>query len=269
MIDQGKKNILGVLIDAVDYEGAVERMVSAAHQGAPLSATALAVHGVMTGVLDSSHRHRLNRVDLVTPDGQPVRWAANWLHAAKLHERVYGPTLMLKLCERAAREDLPVFLFGADQAMLDKLQKRLLEMFPSLQIAGARPSKFRTLKDDAEKQELVDAVKSSRAKLMLVGLGCPRQEVFVYEMRDAIGIPMLAIGAAFAFHGDSLPQAPPWMQKRGLEWLFRLVQEPTRLWKRYLLLNPLYLTLLMLQILKLRIPNPQATREPGREVLYG
>ncbi len=269
MIDKGKKNVLGVLIDAVDYEGALARIVSAAKSGQPLSATALAVHGVMTGVLDNTHRHRLNRIDLVTPDGQPVRWAANWLYGAGLEDRVYGPTLMLKLCERAAEEGLPVFLFGADQEMLDKLQKRLVEKFPKLEIAGARPSKFRPLKDESEKQELVEAVKSSGAKVMLVGLGCPRQEVFVYEMREAIGIPMLAIGAAFAFHGDSLPQAPPWMQKRGLEWLYRLIQEPTRLWKRYLLLNPLYASLLGLQMFKLRTPDPQSTHEPEREMLYG
>ena len=269
MIDQGKKNVLGVLIDAVDYEGALSRMILAAKEGRPLSATALAVHGVMTGVMDDTHRHRLNRIDLVTPDGQPVRWAANWLHGTKLSDRVYGPTLMLKLCERAAEERLPIFLFGGDADMLGRLQERLQERFPRLEVAGAMPSKFRTLKDDSEKAELVNAVRSSGAKLMLVGLGCPRQEVFVYEMRDAIGIPMLAIGAAFAFHADSLPQAPSWMQKRGLEWLFRLVQEPKRLWRRYLLLNPLYASLLGLQVIKLRTPDPNATVEPTREILYG
>lgn len=269
MIDKGKRNVLGVLIDAVDYEGALERMINAAKNNEPLSATALAVHGVMTGVLDNTHRHRLNRIDLVTPDGQPVRWATNWLHGAGLTDRVYGPTLMIRLCERAAEEGLPIFLFGADDEMLGKLKKRLLERFPALKIAGARPSKFRTMKNQEEKDDLVREVKESGAKLMLVGLGCPRQEVFVYEMRDAIGIPMLAIGAAFAFHGDSLPQAPPWMQKRGLEWLYRLVQEPTRLWKRYLLLNPLYVSLLGLQLTKLRTPDPKATDEPVGEVLYG
>ena len=268
MIDKGKRNILGVLVDAVDYDGALERIVQAAKNRQPLSVTALAVHGVMTGVMDSTHRHRLNRIDLVTPDGQPVRWAANWLHGVSLPERVYGPELMIRLCARAADEGLPVFLFGADERMLGKLKERLLKRYPKLQIAGAKPSRFRTMTPE-EKEELVAEVKASGAKLMLVGLGCPRQEVFVYEMRDALGIPMLAIGAAFAFHADELPQAPPWMQSRGLEWFFRFVQEPRRLWHRYLVLNPMYASLLGLQILGIRRPDPQSTMEPVGEILYG
>lgn len=268
MIDKGKHNVLGVMIDAVDYEGALSRIINAAKNRQPLSATALAVHGVMTGVMDGSHRHRLNHIDLVTPDGQPVRWAANLLHGTKLAERVYGPNLMIMLCERAAQEGLPVFLFGADDSMLGRLKERLLQKYPKLIIAGSKPSKFRTI-NDSEKQELVNEVKASGAQIMLVGLGCPRQEVFVYEMRDAVGIPMLAIGAAFAFHADSLPQAPPWMQQRGLEWLYRLIQEPTRLWKRYLLLNPLYASLLTLQLTKLRTPDPNGTSPPASEIMYG
>ena len=268
MIDTGKRNVLGVLISAIDYDGALARIIDAAKNGQPLSVTALAVHGVMTGVLDNTHRHRLNRIDIVTPDGQPVRWATNWLHKSGLSDRVYGPELMIRLCERAAVERLPIFLFGADEEMLGKLQARLVERFPQIEIAGARPSRFRTMTAD-ERDELVAEVNASGAKLMLVGLGCPRQEVFIYEMRDAVGIPMLAIGAAFAFHGDSLPQAPGWMQRRGLEWLFRLIQEPRRLWKRYLLLNPMYASLLGLQFAGLKNPDPEQTDEPIGEVLYG
>lgn len=268
MIDTGKRNVLGVLVNAIDYDGAIARIIDAAKKGQPLSVTALAVHGVMTGVLDSTHRHRLNRIDIVTPDGQPVRWATNLLYKSGLSERVYGPELMIRLCERAADEQLPIYLFGADEVMLGKLKKRLVERFPRIEIAGARPSKFRTMTAE-ERDEFVADVNASGAKLMLVGLGCPRQEVFVYEMRDAVGIPMLAIGAAFAFHGESLPQAPGWMQKRGLEWLFRLIQEPRRLWKRYLLLNPMYASLLGLQFAGLKNPDPEQTKEPVGEVRYG
>ena len=268
MIDKGKVNVLGVMVDAVNYEGAVARILDAARRRQPLAVTALAVHGVMTGVMDATHRHRLNHIDLVTPDGQPVRWAMNLLHKSELADRVYGPNLTLQVCEAAAEEGLPIFLFGADEKMLDRLSRRLREDFPGITIAGTRPSKFRTLSLE-EKRELVQEVKASGAQIMLVGIGCPRQEVFVYEMREEIGMPMLAVGAAFAFHADSLPQAPRWMQNSGLEWFYRLCQEPTRLWKRYLLLNPLYLTLLGLQFLRFRTPDPSQTVEPTSEILYG
>ena len=106
MIDKGKQNILGVGVDAVDYEAAVARIIAAARDRRSMAVTALAVHGVMTGVLDATQRYRLNHIDMVVPDGQPVRWALNRLHNAQLPDRVYGPTLTLKLCEQAAREGL-------------------------------------------------------------------------------------------------------------------------------------------------------------------
>ncbi len=112
MIDQGKKNILGVWIDAVDYEAAVNRLVQAAKEGRKYTTTALAVHGVMTGALDAVHRHRLNDFDMIVPDGMPVRWGLNLVHKAKLPDRVYGPELMLRCCEAAAENDLPVYFFG-------------------------------------------------------------------------------------------------------------------------------------------------------------
>src|ERR1700675_4649374 len=106
MIDRGKRNVLRVRIDGVDYEAAVGRVVAAAQARQPLAVSALAVHGVLTGVLDSVHRYRLNQFELLVPDGQPVRWALCWLHHLRLPDRVYGPTLMLKICERAAAEGL-------------------------------------------------------------------------------------------------------------------------------------------------------------------
>ena len=240
MIHLGKKNVLGVLVDAIDYEAAVNEIALAASEQRPFSVTALAVHGVMTGVLDNTHRHRLNRFDLVVPDGQPVRWALNGLHRAKLSDRVYGPTLMLKTCARAEADGIPIFLLGSDRAMLDKLSSALHEKFPKLKIAGTRPSMFRQMRNEQEKQELIDDVKSSGAQITFVGLGCPRQEVFAYEFRESLGMPLIAVGAAFAFHAGCLSQAPRWMQDRGLEWLYRLVHEPKRLWRRYALLNPMY-----------------------------
>ncbi|MDP6445915.1 MAG: WecB/TagA/CpsF family glycosyltransferase [Pirellulaceae bacterium] len=268
MIDQGKHNVLGVHVDAVDYDGAVEKIASAARDNQPFAVSALAVHGLMTGVLDEEHRFRLNHFDLLTPDGQPVRWALNWLHSARLADRVYGPNLMLKTCERAAAEGLPIFLFGGTEELLDKLVENLLAKFPELQIAGRRASRFRKL-SAAERDEVVAEIKASGAKLTFVGLGCPRQEVWAFEHREALSMPILAVGAAFNFHAGQLDQAPKFLQDRGLEWAFRLAKEPLRLWRRYLLLNPMYVGLLTAQALRLRRFDPADCRQPGDEALYG
>lgn len=263
-----KRNILGVNVNATDYAGAVDEIAAAAAEQRPLGVSALAVHGVMTGVLDPEHRHRLNALELVCPDGQPVRWALNLLHRAGLKDRVYGPNLTLKTCERAAQDGLPIFLFGATPEILMAFEVNLLAKYPGLQIAGRRASQFRTLSTD-ERDELVQEIKDSGAKVTLVGIGCPRQEVWAYEFKDALSMPVLAVGAAFAFHAGLLDQAPRWMQDRGLEWFYRLTKEPTRLWRRYLYLNPLYVSLLAAQWLKLWRPRTDNTQEPVGEVLYG
>jgi exopolysaccharide biosynthesis WecB/TagA/CpsF family protein len=222
----------------------------------------------MTGALDATQRHRLNGIDLLVPDGQPIRWALNRLHAVGLADRVYGPNLMLELCRQAAEEKLPIYLFGGDEALLEKLSTRLRERLPELQIAGVRASRFRTL-DAAERATLVEEIRASGARMAFVGIGCPRQEVFVYELREALGMPLVAVGAAFPFHAGQLPQAPAWMQRRGLEWLFRLTCEPRRLWKRYLYLNPLFVLLLLGQLSGAYVIDPEKTELPLQEICYG
>ena len=268
MIDRGKVNVLGVEISAVDYEAVVARVVQAAQSRQALGISALAVHGVMTGVGDRQHCYRLNQLDLVVPDGQPVRWAMNLLHRTGLADRVYGPSLMLQVCQAAADNQLPIFLFGSDAQTLDTLSQRLRHRFPQLQIAGSRPSLFRRLSAD-ERQALIAEIKASGAMITMVGIGCPRQEVWTYEFKDELRMPVLAVGAAFAFHAGQLAQAPVWMQARGLEWLYRFSREPMRLWKRYVLLNPAYLTLLALQALGLLTLNPARGQRPDAPLVYG
>ena len=135
MIDHGKFNLVGVNIHAVDYEAATEKIVNAAQNRQPLGVSALAVHGVMTGVMDNIHRHRLNDLELVVPDGQPVRWALNMLYGVKLKDRVYGPNLMLETCKAAAEKGIPVFLFGGKKELLDDLSANLLKKYPELQLS--------------------------------------------------------------------------------------------------------------------------------------
>lgn len=240
------KNILGVHIAAIDYAAAVEFVCACIRHRRGAIISAMAVHGVMSGVLDARRRLRLNQFDLLVPDGQPVRWALNWLHGTRLRDRVYGPEFMRRICARAASEGASIYLYGSTAAVVTALAARLVSLFPSIRIAGCEPSVFREL-TPAEQFALQHRIQSSGAAVVFVGLGCPRQEDFAYDFRGRIAAPMLTVGAAFPLLAGVLPQAPPWMQRAGLEWLFRLAAEPRRLWRRYLLLNPAYIALVALQ----------------------
>ena len=257
MIDRGRRSVLGVLVDAIDYEAATEKVLRAAREQRPLALTALAVHGVMTGVQDKAHGARLNAFDVVTPDGQPVRWALNLLHRAALPDRVYGPTLTLEVLRGCAAEGLPVYLYGSTAETLDRLVLALTAMLPALKVAGAEPSKFRAA-EPGEDRQIANRIRASGARVVLVGLGCPRQELFAYAMRPLVDAPLLAVGAAFDYHAGNLRKPPPWMQRRGLEWLWRLGLEPRRLWRRYVILNPAYATRLAAQKAGLRTFPPPA-----------
>ena len=232
-----------------------------------MTVSALAVHGLMTGVLDNEHKYRLNQFDLLVPDGQPVRWALNLIHRAQLRDRVYGPNLMLALCSRAQEEGLGIFLYGSTNEIVAGLKENLANRFPVLGVAGMEPSKFRRLSAE-EAALLANRVRSSGAAIVFVGLGCPRQEVWAYAFREALSMPIVAVGAAFPFLAGRVPQAPKWMQDRGLEWLFRLWAEPRRLWRRYLFLNPAYVLLVALQALGVFRFSTDG-KPPSSELPYG
>jgi N-acetylglucosaminyldiphosphoundecaprenol N-acetyl-beta-D-mannosaminyltransferase len=267
MRDEGKKNVLGILINALDYDAAIDSILCAARDRRAFAVSAVAVHGLMTGVLDPEQKFRLNHFDLLTPDGQPIRWVLNWLYRAKLRDRVYGPNLTLKLCARAAQEAVAVYFYGSTPEILAELKKSLASRFPALVIAGMEPSRFRPLTPQ-EKTDLAARIRASGASLVFVGLGCPRQEVFAFECRDILQMPILAVGAAFPFLAGLIPQAPAWMQKAGLEWLFRLASEPKRLWRRYLFLNPAYILLVLLQATRMSRFSTQG-QSPTAELLHG
>jgi N-acetylglucosaminyldiphosphoundecaprenol N-acetyl-beta-D-mannosaminyltransferase len=268
MINYGKFPILGINVHAIDYEAAVALILAAARAQQPCAVSALAVHGVMTGFLDPVHARRLNGIDLIVPDGQPVRWALWWLHRQKLSDRVYGPNLTLRVAQALAEEGLSVYLYGSKTETLQEFAHNLTDSFPGLKIAGIEPSKFRRL-SEPERLELAQRIRASGAHAVFLGLGCPRQEVWAYEYRDLLGIPILAVGAAFDFHAGTLPQAPRFLQDLGLEWLFRLIQEPKRLWQRYLVLSPLYLWNILLQYLGWKTVVPTAPDGSEKIESYG
>jgi N-acetylglucosaminyldiphosphoundecaprenol N-acetyl-beta-D-mannosaminyltransferase len=219
-------------------------------------------------VQDRAHEARLNSFDVVTPDGQPVRWALNLLYGAGLVDRVYGPTLTMKVLRRCADEGLPVYLYGSTDATLDRLVAKLSAGLPALKIAGVEASKFREV-GPGEDTRLAERISGSGARLVLVGLGCPRQEVFAYAMRPLLDLPLMAVGAAFDYHAGQLRKPPAWMQRYALEWLWRLGLEPRRLWRRYLLLNPAYLARLFAQRTRLwrATPAEPATSRPASFVI--
>jgi exopolysaccharide biosynthesis WecB/TagA/CpsF family protein len=243
--------VLGVNVSRVDYETAVAAIIEAAKARRSFGATALAVHGVMEAYRDFSFASTLNQMDLITPDGQPVRWALNLLGARELKDRVYGPTLMLKVCERAAANELPIFLYGSTPEVLERLSGNLQNRFPRLIVSGLKADRFRD-SSPAEDERDIRMINQSGARIVLVGRGCPRQEKWVVAHIGRIQAPMIAVGAAFDFHAGTLPQAPKVLQDYGLEWLFRLLHEPKRLWRRYLILNPLFVLSFGRQLLRSR-----------------
>ena len=243
-----KYDLFGVGISATTYEEAVDVIIQAARRRVPAVVSLHAVHALVTSSRDPALRRKVNAFQMIGPDGQPVRWALNLLHRAGLRERVYGPELTLRLCGRAAEEEIPVYLYGSTPAVIDKLRAKLSARFPGLRVAGAESPPFRPLTPD-EQDQMARRVNEAGAGIMLIGLGCPKQDHFAYEHRDRIQAVQVCVGAAFDFHAGTLRMAPPWMQHRGLEWLFRLLVEPRRLWRRYLVTNTLFLAKLLAALL--------------------
>jgi N-acetylglucosaminyldiphosphoundecaprenol N-acetyl-beta-D-mannosaminyltransferase len=235
-----KHSVCGVLVSGTNYDEVVDLLTDAAQRRQPAVASFFAVHAVVTAARDALLREQVNRFQIVTPDGQPVRWALNRLYKTRLRDRVYGPELMLRLCRRAAALGLPIYLYGSSPETIEKLHRNLPAKFPGLKIAGAESPPFRPLTPQ-EDADMVRRVNESGARLMFIGLGCPKQDRFAADHAGRIRAVQLCVGAAFDFHAGVTKMAPAWMQRSGLEWLYRLWREPRRLWKRYFVTNSLFL----------------------------
>jgi exopolysaccharide biosynthesis WecB/TagA/CpsF family protein len=235
-----KSPVLGVGVSVTTYGEAVEAVLQAARQRVPGIVSCHAVHAIVTASQDASLRDKVNSFQLVSPDGQPVRWALNLLHGARLADRVYGPEFMLRLCRAAAEAGVAIYLYGGTPAVIEKLRANLLAQCPMLQIAGSEAPPFRSLSPE-ENEAVAERVNQSGAGLVFIGLGCPKQDLFAYEHRETIKAVQVCVGAAFDFHAGVKKMAPAWMQRHGLEWFYRLSQEPGRLWRRYLVTNSIFL----------------------------
>ncbi len=233
MIDYGKRDVLGVHLDATDVDTAVARIAYYARHRRPCTVTALAVHGTIEATRDEALRAMLADFDLVLPDGQPVRWALNLLYGLDLPEKVPGPTVVDRLLETAVDEGLRVYFYGSKPETLELMQHELGRRFGGRLDVVMRPSAFRPV-DAGELDEIVDTINSSGAHICFVGLGCPRQERFVGTVGRRLDMPSLAVGAAFDYIAGNIARAPEWVQRAGLEWAYRTAQEPRRLASRYL-----------------------------------
>jgi N-acetylglucosaminyldiphosphoundecaprenol N-acetyl-beta-D-mannosaminyltransferase len=208
------------------------------------------VHGVVESLGDAALRTIYNRAGLVTPDGMPLVWVGG--HKGFDVGRVYGPDLMLALCGHGVRHGYRHFLFGGDRGVAARLAASLEERFPGIVIAGTYTPPFGEW-DAAERERIIHAINAARADIVWVGLGAPRQEHWMSAYRDALNASLLiGVGAAFDFNAGLKPQAPKWIQRAGLEWLFRLLSEPRRLWRRYFRTNPRFLFHISLQLLGVR-----------------
>jgi N-acetylglucosaminyldiphosphoundecaprenol N-acetyl-beta-D-mannosaminyltransferase len=231
-------DVLGVPLALTDYDGTldwIDGAVASRHRGYLCVA---ATHTVMAAREDAGLAEAVRDADFTVPDGQPLVWALNLL-GHRVADRVYGPELMDRACARAASSGQRFYLYGGrNHGALAQLARVLRLRHPGLQIVGGHVPPFREL-TDAEEEAVAADIRRSGADVVWVGIGVPKQEKWMARMRHRLGAPVLVgVGAAFDFHAGLIPQAPAWMQRVGLEWLFRLVQEPRRLWRRYLRYNP-------------------------------
>ncbi len=246
-----RANILGVGVSALNMPLALDIIAGWIERGERHYVCVANVHVIMECVRDLALRAQVNRAGLVTPDGMPLVWLSR--RAGHRHVgRVYGPDLVLALCERSAREGYRQFFYGGEPGVPEALAERLSARFPGLQVVGAHSPPFRAL-TPAEEAAEIDLLNRSGADILWAGLGAPRQERWMAARRPRLNIPVLiGVGAAFNFLTGHAPQAPRWMMRAGLEWLYRLAREPRRLWRRYLINNPLFIYNVLLQELGLK-----------------
>lgn len=252
-----KYDLFGVGVSATTYDEAVGATIAAGQRRESAVVSLHAVHAVVTSSCEADLREQVNTFQIVAPDGQPVRWALNRLYHTGLDDRVYGPEFMLRLCEKAALDGVPIYLYGGSPDVVENLRTNLLQKYPGIDIAGYESPPFRQLTDE-EDEAMVNRINDSGAGIVFIGLGCPKQDRFAFAHADRINAVQVCVGAAFDFHAGEKKTAPAWMQRNSLEWLFRLCQEPRRLWKRYLVTNSIFVAKFATQFVSRLWKRPQS-----------
>ena len=258
-VGHDRVDILGVKVSAIDMADAVDHVAHWVANGSREYVCVTGVHGVMESQSDPALAEIHNRSGMTTPDGMPTVWCGRYAGAGRM-SRVYGPDLMLEICSAAVQRGWRMFFYGASEGVPERLAARLSAQFPGLATVGTYSPPFRELSAD-ERIEIAEMINSSGADIVWVGLSTPKQERWMSMMRPELDASVLiGVGAAFDIHAGDLRQAPVWMQQNGLEWLYRLVREPRRLWRRYLRNNPRFVA----SILR-RPPRLVSGDVPGRD----
>lgn len=242
-------SVLGVRLDAVQIPEVVREIEGWIEEGKEGGFVAVAnTHVVMESQQDLSFKQLINSADLCVPDGMPLIWCGR-LRGHSLRRRVYGPELMLTFCRETAAKGYRHFFYGGAPDALNELAERLRESCPGIQIAGAHSPPFRPLTRE-EDDEVIERINRARADVLWVGLGCPKQERWIHDHRRQLKVAaILAVGQAFDLVSGRKKPAPAWMSEHGLEWLFRFIQEPRRLWRRYLVYNTKFICSVSLELL--------------------
>jgi exopolysaccharide biosynthesis WecB/TagA/CpsF family protein len=236
------RRLFGIRYKVTNYDESINIIIKYATERKSFGVSALAVHGLIEAYRNSSIKTYINKIDWVVPDGQPIRWALNSFYKVGLKDRVYGPALTLKVLEKANTFGFRIYLYGSSSNTVEKFAHFIEKTFPKITICGIHVDRFREATKEEDKED-IKKINDSEPHIVLVGRGCPRQEIWVANHLGKIHAPMMAVGAAFDFHAGTVKQAPKWMQDNGLEWFFRLIQEPRRLWKRYLITNSYFIYL--------------------------
>jgi N-acetylglucosaminyldiphosphoundecaprenol N-acetyl-beta-D-mannosaminyltransferase len=248
---QPRVNILGVGVSALSMDTALEQSIALLERGERGYVCVTGVHGIMEAQSDPQFRDILNHSFLTTPDGMPTVWLGH-LSGFSHMTRVYGPDYMLGLCQRSVARGYRHFLYGGKPGVAEELRLALTTRFPGLQIVGTYSPPFRPL-NPTEEAELHAQLEDSKADILWCGLSTPKQERFMaaYSHRLPVRL-MVGVGAAFDLLSGNLSEAPDWMKRVGLQWLYRLYKEPRRLWRRYLSNNPRFAWLTLLQLTRIR-----------------
>jgi N-acetylglucosaminyldiphosphoundecaprenol N-acetyl-beta-D-mannosaminyltransferase len=246
-----RANVLGVGISAINLPQAVELILDAVQNNRKGYVAVTGVHGVSEAQTDLEFRNILNNAFLNTPDGMPMSWVGR-LQGFREMDRVYGPDLMLELAAASSSGDVRHFFYGGGPGVADALKESLEARFPGFTACGTYTPPFRPLNAE-EEGDLVRQMSGCRPDICWVGLSTPKQERFMAAYLSKLPVKiMIGVGAAFDMHSGRTKQAPFWMQRTGLEWFFRLTQEPKRLWRRYMVNNPLFVMRIVAQLTKIR-----------------
>lgn len=255
-----RRYILSTRVDATSYQDATQRVINWSKNRESRYVCVTSVHGVIEARDNPPLRRVWNDSDLNTPDGVPLVWALRAFGVSDA-TRVYGPSLTLHVCRAAAQKGVPIGLYGGTPESLSDFSAFLEQEFPGTQIACQISPPFRPLTEEEDRQYTKRIVESG-ARILLVGIGCPKQEKWMHAHQDRIPAVMIGVGAAFDFHSGRVRQAPRWVRQRGLEWLFRFAMEPRRLWSRYSRIVPRFIGAFGTQLVRHYLLGAQNVSSP-------